>query len=569
MVPGSARNWIAVYAGQQSILNRKLENMKTLPALFKLFLPLVFVALMPATTKALDPTAAAGTTNVTNGGGTSYSFAVRYADDGEIDVGSLDSNDVRVTGPGGFNVAATFVSVNINTNGTPRFATYSIVPPGGSWNFADNGTYNVVMQANQVFDGLGNPVAAGNIGSFTVAVAMSSPTPTPAVTSNPATNVASFSATLNGSLNPRGSTTTVYFQYGTTTSYGSNTPMQTQTGNTVRAISANISSLLASTTYHFRVVASNSAGTSLGSDRTFTTLSATGPPVVTTNQATLIASFSATLNGSLDPHGLATSVHFEYGTTTSYGLTTASQSQTGNTYRNISANISSLSASAVYHFRIVATNSAGTTFGNDKTFTTLSATGSPVVVTNPATLIASFSAALNGLVDPHGLTTSVHFQYGTTTAYGLTTAPQSQSGNTYRNVVANISSLTASTTYHFRIVASNSAGTTMGSDKTFVTLTATGPPVVTTSAANNVTASSAMLNGSLDPHGLSTSVSFQYGTTTSYGHATPTQSQSGNTYRNIPANISGLTTHTTYHFRIMATNSAGTRFGSDRAFTTP
>jgi hypothetical protein len=109
----------------------------------------------------------------------------------------------------------------------------------------------------------------------------------------------------------------------------------------------------------------------------------------------------------------------------------------------------------------------------------------------------------------------------------------------------------------------------MTSDKTFVTLTATGPPVVTTGTATNVTASSATLNGSLDPHGLTTSVSFQYGTTTSYGHTTPLQSKTGNTYLNIAANISGLTTHTTYHFRIMATNTAGTRFGSDRTLTTP
>jgi len=128
--------------------------------------------------------------------------------------------------------------------------------------------------------------------------------------------------------------------------------------------------------------------------------------------------------------------------------------------------------------------------------------------------------------------------------------------------------LIANTTYHFRSVASNSAGTAMGSDRTFVTLTATGPPVVTTGTATNVTASSATLNGSLDPHGLTTSVSFQYGTTTSYGHTTPMQSQSGSTYRNITSNISGLTTHTTYHFRIVATNSAGTRFGTDRSFTT-
>jgi hypothetical protein len=165
------------------------------------------------------------------------------------------------------------------------------------------------------------------------------------------------------------------------------------------------------------------------------------------------------------------------------------------------------------------------------------------------------------------LTTTVYFQYGTTTSYGLTTAPQSQSGNTYRNVSANISGLTASTTYHFRIVATNSAGTRYGSDRIFTTLSATGPPVVTTNPATNMTSSSATLTGSLDPHGLTTTVYFQYATTTSYGHTTPTQSQTGNTFRNISANISGLTTHTTYHFRIAATNSAGTRYGSDRTFT--
>ena len=143
------------------------------------------------------------------------------------------------------------------------------------------------------------------------------PTPIPVVTTNPATNVAAFSATLNGSVNPRGATTMVHFQYGLTTSYGSTTPMQTQNGNTVRAISANISGLLASHTYHFRIVAQNAGGTRFGGDRTFTTLAATGPPVVATKPATLIASFSVTLNGSLDPHGLATTVNFQYGTTTS------------------------------------------------------------------------------------------------------------------------------------------------------------------------------------------------------------------------------------------------------------
>jgi hypothetical protein len=361
----------------------------------------------------------------------------------------------------------------------------------------------------------------------------------------------------------------VYFQYGRTFSYGRTTASQTETGNTYQSVGANISGLTASTTYHFRIVATNSAGTVYGADKTFTTLSATGPPVVTTNPATLIASYSGTLNGMVDPHGLSTTVYFQYGTTTSYGLTTSVQTKSGNTYHDLSVNISGLDVNSTYHFRIVATNSAGTTYGSDRTFTTLSATGPPVVTTNPASVIASFSARLNGSVDPHGLSTSVYFQYGTTTSYGLSTSPQSKTGNTYQNVAAGISALSASTTYHFRIVATNSAGTTYGADQTFATLSVTGPPVVTTNAATNVASHSATLDSTVDPHGLSTSIHFQYGTSTSYGSNTASHHLTGNTYQSASANITGLSGSTTYHFRSVATNSAGTTYGNDRTFATP
>jgi len=292
-----------------------------------------------------------------------------------------------------------------------------------------------------------------------------------------------------------------------------------------------------------------------------------GGPI--TDPATDIASFSATLNGAFAPDGLITTVYFQYGTTSSYGSTTPVQTQTGNDFQTVSANISSLSANTIYHFRMVAHNIRGTSYGSDRTFTTLTATGPPVVITDPVTFNASFSATLNGTVLPHGLTTNVFFQYGTTTGYGHNTPMLTRNGNIYRDVVANISSLSASTTYHFRIVAINNAGTVYGADRTFTTLHATGPPVVTTNPATNVTSSLATLNGSLDPHGLPTTVFFRWGTTTSYGHTTPTESQTGNTYRNIAANITGLSTHTTYHFRIVATNSAGTRLAGDRTFTTP
>jgi hypothetical protein len=197
-----------------------------------------------------------------------------------------------------------------------------------------------------------------------------------------------------------------------------------------------------------------------------------------------------------------------------------------------------------------------------------SPTGPPIVTTNPAASIASFSATLNGSLNPHGLSTTFHFEYGTTTSYGLTTAPQTRTGNTSQPVSANINSLAAHTTYHFRIVASNTAGTRFGGDRTFTTLTMTGPPVVTTNPATNITASSARLNATLDPHGLSTTVYFQYGTTTSYGSRTPNQIKTGNNYLNVLAGISGLAPHTTYHFRVVASNTGGTRNGADRTLRT-
>jgi hypothetical protein len=383
----------------------------------------------------------------------------------------------------GYNILGNNADAGINAQPTDQIGTPGapIDPLLGT--LADNGgpTLTLALQPGSPAINRGNPAAppqdqrgygrlgVPDVGAFEFNGIAPTPTPPPLVTTNAASNVATFSATLNGSLNPRGSTTTVYFQYGLTTSYGSNIAMQTRTGNMVQAISANISGLNASTTYHFRIVAHNGGGTVYGSDRTFTTLSATGPPVVITNPANHIASFAARVNGSVDPHGLITTVYFQYGTTTSYGHATANQTKTGHTYQNVSDIIGGLTASTTYHFRIVATNGAGTRYGSDRTFTTLSPTGAPVAITNPATNVASSSATLNGSVDPHGLSTTVHFQYGTTTNYGHTTANQTKTGNAYQNVTANISGLSASTTYHFRIVPTNTAGTRYGGDRTFRT----------------------------------------------------------------------------------------------------
>ncbi len=105
---------------------------------------------------------------VSSMGGTSYSLTITYSDNSAINVATLGTGDVRITGPNGFNTLATFTSVNLNANGTPRVATYTFTPPGGSWDAGDAGNYMIAVESNQVRDLAGNAVSAGAKGSFAV-----------------------------------------------------------------------------------------------------------------------------------------------------------------------------------------------------------------------------------------------------------------------------------------------------------------------------------------------------------------------------------------------------------------
>jgi hypothetical protein len=100
-------------------------------------------------------------------GAKTYDFTVRYTDNLAVLFSSLDSKDVRVTGPNSFNQLASLVSVDKNANGTPLVGTYRITAPGGDWDFADNGAYTISLEGNQVSDAIGNFATAGKLGSFT------------------------------------------------------------------------------------------------------------------------------------------------------------------------------------------------------------------------------------------------------------------------------------------------------------------------------------------------------------------------------------------------------------------
>ncbi len=117
----------------------------------------------------LNPVSIAGPfADVTTVGGASYDFTVTYVDDTAIMVSTVDANDIVVTGPGGFSVGATVKVAPPGGDGTPRTATYTFTPPGGTWNGADNGIYTISIKSGQVSDTGATFVGGGTLGSFRV-----------------------------------------------------------------------------------------------------------------------------------------------------------------------------------------------------------------------------------------------------------------------------------------------------------------------------------------------------------------------------------------------------------------
>ncbi len=108
---------------------------------------------------------------LTAAGGTFYSFQVKYTDDGAMDRSSVASGNLNVTGPNGYAQNAQLVATVLSQNKKAILATYRIPAPGGLWDPSDNGTYVVLMVANQVKDAAGNAVVAGGIGDIQVNVA--------------------------------------------------------------------------------------------------------------------------------------------------------------------------------------------------------------------------------------------------------------------------------------------------------------------------------------------------------------------------------------------------------------
>ena len=421
----------------------------------------------------------------------------------------------------------------------------------------------------------------------------------PDVTTEAASNITSTGATLHGSVNPdETSVTECEFEYGTEEGVYTNTapcvpavsagtPL---TGNAPVPVTAEVSGLAATTRYHYRLAAVNSAGRNTGSDMTFAT---PAPPLISSETVTGLTSFEPKLEAVIDPEFAETSYEFEYSTkasgeTLEPPITTVKGAPPAPLLPAVQEELTAgpvtlhgLLPGPTYFYRVIATNSSGTTEGPVEHF---QARANPAASVGASSGVTRTSATVTATVTPQGLPTTYHFAYASQAAYetalgegastpyadGRATHETTSIGSEYEElpVEVTLTELAPGTTYHYAVIAKNDLGETAGSDATFTTASGT-PPVASTGSAEQVGQTSATINATVDTKGLQTVESFEFGTTPFNGSTQPANAvSSSGTVDSIAASESSLLPGTTYFYRAVASSMDGISYGTEQSFTT-
>jgi hypothetical protein len=331
-------------------------------------------------------------------------------------------------------------------------------------------------------------------------------------------------------------------------------------------VSAELPGLTNESTYHYRLVAIDANGRSVGGEKTITPHRVTA---LMTEAADEITRTAAELHGSYVGAGEADHWWFEWGTSPS-ALTSSSpeEAQTATGHTSVSTTAEGLIANKIYYFRVSAKNAASeVSHGEILQFKTLPAVQG--VETKPATEVKPHTAKLNASLVGDGTEIEYFYEWGTTEHYGQTTPVKktSASGPTSLEPGA-LAGLALETTYHYRVVASDSLGTTRGQDLTFRTLPAVAGLEV--KPVTELESHSATLQGAFTGNGDPTHYHYRWGPSTAYGNTTPTMESSATGVTQLaPFHLEGLVPEVTYHVQLVAENSEGETKSADATFTPP
>ncbi|MBP9995288.1 MAG: hypothetical protein KBT67_10230 [bacterium] len=410
--------------------------------------------------------------------------------------------------------------------------------------------------------------------SFTTLQSISVPT----VTTSQVSNITQTTATCGGNVtSDGGATVTARGVCWSTSQNPTVSDSHTTDGSGTGSFTSSITGLTASTTYYVRAYATNSAGTSYGEQRIFTTPQNITSPTVTTNNVTDITQTTATCGGSVTSDGgAAVTVRGVCWSTSQNPTVSNSHSTDGSGTGSFTSSITGLTASTTYYVRAYATNSAGTSYGEQRTFTTQGGGGTqttPTVTTSQVSNITQTTATCGGNVTSDGgAAVTARGVCWSTSQNPTVSNSHTTDGSGTGSFTSSITGLTANTTYYVRAYATNSAGTSYGEQRTFTTQSGGGTqtvPTVTTVQVSNITQTTATCGGNVTSDGGAAVTARGVCWSTS---SNPTVSNShttdGSGTGSFTSSITGLTASTTYYVRAYATNSAGTSYGEQESFTT-
>jgi len=392
-----------------------------------------------------------------------------------------------------------------------------------------------------------------------------------AATLQTATSVGETTATLNGVVNSGNLPTFVRFCYGTnsdlsdcTLTNAEQSPLSPSLDN--QPVSLVLSDLLAGTQYYFRLEASNDDGATWVQSST-NSLRTSSAPVVTLGSVTGKTTTEATLTASVNPKGLASTVHFCVSATSDLtgcpGQTPTQALVAVDSDLSVTADLSELVPASTYYFRVEASNANGDSVSGSGSFTTDA---------RPLNLTATTGLLSNG---------QVGFSYSKSLSADGGVLPYSwtvTSGSLPPGLSLNSSSgiisgePTEDGMYSFNVQVTDSNSPQVTASKSF-SMGVTDRPNALTNEATAVSGTTATLNASVDAGNQIATVDFCYGTSEDLSICTTVAAaesplSAATTSSSVTLDIVGLTASTTYYFKVTAANSSGSDTGEILSFTT-